>query len=311
MKRFALLLISLTLLPVVALAAATSTASEPDLFNLPGAAAKTDNSQATKKSNDSSDSTADLFSLIEAHNKKNDGVTSGETPEEGAIKPTETEDPLEPYNRLVYKFNDRMDKYVAKPVSRIYNKIMPRPLNNMVNHFFNNVDNITTVANDLLQFNFYQATSDSWRLLVNSTVGIGGAFDVASDIGLEENVEDFGLTLAKWGWTDSDYFMIPVLGPSTVRDAGGKPINYEMSIFPRIKKVFYRNSLYVYYLLNERAQLLRYQGVFDSAAIDPYVFVRDAYLQRRAYLVKRNDELSDPYTAKDMQPHYDSDYLYQ
>jgi phospholipid-binding lipoprotein MlaA len=222
----------------------------------------------------------------------------------------EAKDPLEKYNRIVYKINDRLDEYIAKPAAEFYNKIFPRPLNNMVNNFFMNFDTVTTVANDVLQANFYQATSDTWRLFMNTTVGIGGLFDPASSLGLKHNEEDFGLTMAKWGWTDSSYFVIPILGPSTVRDAGGRIVNYELSIFPYIKNVFARNALYIWRLLNQRAQLLRFQGVFDQAAIDPYVFSKNAYLQHRNYLIQRNVELNDPYKAHDMKKYYKPFYLY-
>jgi len=276
-----------------------------------------DNKGVDKKgeSTNSDDESMDaIFAAINQGQASNSSSQTGATDEAviaSNAQTVEPKDPLEGYNRFAYKVNDTLDKYIAKPASHIYNSVMPRPLNNMVNRAFENLDTIPTVLNDLLQANFYQATSDTWRLAINSTIGIGGAFDVAADMGLEYNVEDFGLTLAKWGWTNSVYFVIPILGPSTIRDALGRPVNYTMSVFPYIRKVFWRNSLYVWYLLNQRAQLLRFQKVFDQAAIDPYVFTRNAYLQRRAYLIERDNELNDPYNKKDMKKYYDPNYLYE
>jgi phospholipid-binding lipoprotein MlaA len=260
------------------------------------AAAKPGEPSDTKKTGDASTESDDGFiSLL---------------PEETTTAAANPKDPLETYNRIVYKINDKLDIYFAKPVSKLYNKILPRPLNNMVDRFFMNFDTITSIANDVLQANFYQTTSDSWRLLINSTAGIGGLFDIAAKLGLKHNMEDFGLTMAKWGWTDSSYFVIPVLGPSTVRDAGGRIVNYEISFFPYIKSVFRRNALYIWRLLNQRAQLLRFEGVFDQAAIDPYVFSRNAYLQHRNYLIQRNQVLNNPYKPKDMKKFYHPFYLY-
>ena len=127
-------------------------------------------------------------------------------------------DPYEPFNRVMYNFNDFIDRALLKPAAKLYNKIMPIPLRKGISNIFSNLDNIPTVANDVLQTNFYQAASDSWRFAINSTVGIAGFFDVAEDLGLERNFEDLGLTFAQWGWKTSNYLVLPFIGPSTVRD---------------------------------------------------------------------------------------------
>jgi phospholipid-binding lipoprotein MlaA len=205
-------------------------------------------------------------------------------------------DPYERFNRVMFSFNEVVDNSVVKPLATLYNKIMPKPLNKGVSNFFTNIDTIPTVLNDLLQANLYQATSDSWRLGINSTVGILGFFDMATDMGLEPNTEDFGLTLAQWGYKNSNYIVIPFLGPSTVRDGVGFFINYQfLTIYPYIYPVNDRYRLYLFGVLQRRAELVRFQSVLEQAAVDKYVFMRDAYMQRRSYQIQRNKELGDPY----------------
>lgn len=208
-------------------------------------------------------------------------------------------DPYEKFNRVVYAFNEGFDRVILRPVAELYIKIVPKPLAKGISNFFNNIDTIPTVINDVLQGNFYQATSDSWRLVINSTVGVLGLVDVASMIGLEPNSEDFGLTLARWGYKNTHYLVIPFFGPSTVRDALAWPVNYEyFTLYPYIYPVRTRYEVYAVGLVSRRADLLRFQEVFAQATIDKYAFLRDAYLQRRAYLIERNQELGDPYLEK-------------
>ena len=216
-----------------------------------------------------------------------------------AIAADNPNDPYEKFNRVMYVFNETFDMLVLRPVSTLYLKIMPKPLTKGVGNFFNNIDNIPTVINDVLQGNIYQATSDSWRFAINSTIGILGFFDVASLMGLEPNAEDFGLTLARWGYKNSNYLVVPFLGPSTVRDAIAWPINYEyFTVYPYIYPVKARYAIYSVGVVSRRADFIRFQGVFAQAAVDKYAFMRDAYMQRRAYLIERNQELSDPYLEK-------------
>jgi|GEM_PF-564215 phospholipid-binding lipoprotein MlaA len=205
-------------------------------------------------------------------------------------------DPLEPINRFIFGFNEQFDKLIFKPVAELYNKIVPRPMNIALDDFFNNLAEMPVIINDLLQANFYQATSDGWRLAINSTVGIGGIFDFASDAGLEKNDQGFGLTLAKWGYVQSNYFVVPFIGPSTIRDTISIPVYYYTTVFPLIDNVPVRNTMLGLRYVDLRARLLRFQSVYDQIAIDPYVFMRSAYLQRRAYQIKRVSELDNPYT---------------
>ncbi len=208
-------------------------------------------------------------------------------------------DPYERFNRAMFQFNEVVDRLIMKPIATLYIKIVPKPLSKGLSNFYNNIDTIPTVANDLLQANFYQGTSDAWRLAINSSVGILGFFDFATDMGLEPNKEDFGLTLAQWGYRDSNYLVLPLLGPGTVRDQIGWPINYYfLTIYPHIYPVIQRNELYLTSLVVKRAELLRYQNVLEEASLDDYTFIRDAYMQRRAYQLERNAELNDPYLEK-------------
>lgn len=208
------------------------------------------------------------------------------------------EDPYEPFNRAMFKFNDFLDRYFIKPVATLYNQIIPKPLAKGFSNFFSNIDMVPTIVNDVLQGNFYQATSDTWRFAINSTIGIAGFFDVASRIGLEPNSEDFGLTLAQWGYKNSSYLVLPFIGSTTFRDGIGFPVTYYMSIYPYIKSDDWRYGLYLGSILVRRADLLHYESFMQQIAVDKYVFVRDAYMQHRNYLIERNKQLGNPYLAK-------------
>lgn len=198
-------------------------------------------------------------------------------------------DPHEKLNRIVYGFNDVVDRAVLKPVASLYNKIIPKPLNKGLSNVFTNIDTIPTVINDLLQGNFYQTFNDAWRLGINTTVGLGGFFDVATEVGLPYNYNDLGLTFAKYGWRSSNYLVLPFVGPSTVRDGIAWPINFQyLTLYPYIKNKPIRYSLYGTSIVSKRANALRYEGIMDEAALDRYVFMRDAYLQSRNHKIEAN-----------------------
>jgi phospholipid-binding lipoprotein MlaA len=217
----------------------------------------------------------------------------------GGVFASNPDDPLEPVNRVIFKFNDAFDTVFFRPVALLYNKIVPKPIATGIFNIYRNIDNVPTVLNDLLQLNLYQATSDAWRLGINTTIGLGGFFDVASQIGLEPNYEDFGLTLARWGYTKSMYIQIPFFGPGTIRDSSGYLVDYYyLSIYPYIQPLRDQYALYFFGVLVRRADLLRYEDFMQEAAIDKYVFMRDAYLQHRNYLIERNKQLGDPYLNK-------------
>lgn len=196
-------------------------------------------------------------------------------------------DPYEKINRKIFSFNDTLDTYVLVPVAETYNKVMPKPLARGIHRFFSHLNLFPTVANDLLQGNVYQATSDSWRFIVNTTAGLGGFYDIATEIGLEPNSQDFGLTLASWGYTDSSYLVLPFLGPSTVRDAFGLGVDaYLFNFYNYIDdtRTFY--TLYALNIIDKRAYLLRYQDLYNQIALDRYTFIRDSYLNQRNNVIR-------------------------
>ncbi|RDI41710.1 MlaA family lipoprotein [Aquicella lusitana] len=207
-------------------------------------------------------------------------------------------DPLERFNRVMFTFNDKLDQFILKPVATVYNKIMPKPLNKGIHNFFNNIGELPTIANDVLQLNFYQASNDFWRFGVNTTVGILGFFDVASRINLKYYSNDFGLTLAAWGYKSSNYLVLPFFGPSTIRDGIGLPVDYfAFSVYPYIEPDSTRYAVYALGAVDRRAQLLKFESVMEEAALDKYVFVRNAYLQRRSYQIEQNKQRGYQYQA--------------
>ena len=191
-------------------------------------------------------------------------------------------DPLEGFNRGVYKFNDTVDKAAIKPVAGAYKAVVPSPVRSGVDNFFSNLGTVVTIVNDLLQFKFGQAMDDTGRFVINTTFGIGGLIDVASMDGIEKRNEDFGQTLGYWGWKDSTYIVLPFLGPSTLRDTGGLVVDGAF-----IDPLYYlhpvrdRNQLLVTKFIDKRSQYLPASDLLDEAALDPYAFMRDAYQQRR------------------------------
>lgn len=216
--------------------------------------------------------------------------------------PVNPEDPYESFNRVMFKFNDVIDTVVLRPLAGLYIKIMPKPFAKGLSNFYANVDNIPTVINDVLQGNLHQAINDTGRFAINSTVGILGLFDVASHFGLEPNAEDFGLTLASWGYKKSSYLVMPFLGPSTLRDTVGFPITYYyMSAYPYIHPKSAEYAWYFGGVVVRRADLLQADGFMKQAAIDKYVFIRDAYLQRRNFLIERNRQSLHLSAPKDME----------
>lgn len=187
-------------------------------------------------------------------------------------------DPLEPINRGIYRFNDTIDKAVVKPVAQGYSAVMPAVGKIMVMNFFSNLDDVVVTANDLLQFKLVQGFSDGMRFFVNSTIGVFGLIDVASSGGLKKHHEDFGQTLGKWGVGNGPYLVLPILGPSTLRDSAGLYTDGYPSPMYQIKHIPTRNQAYVGRGISWRAEFLDQEKVLREAMIDPYEFTRDNYL---------------------------------
>ena len=206
----------------------------------------------------------------------------------GCASTHNTKDPLEPLNRGVYYFNDKVDKAVIKPVAKAYSAVMPEPAKNMVRNFFSNLDDVLVTINDLLQFKFAQAASDGTRFVFNSTFGVFGLFNFADR--LEKHNEDFGQTLGYWGMGSGPYIVIPFLGPSTVRDGAGLYVDSQADLIGQLDHIPTRNQVYATKVINIRAGLLEQEKVLDeAAAMDRYAFIRDAWLQRRQSLVYDGD----------------------
>lgn len=202
-------------------------------------------------------------------------------------------DPYEHFNRDTFAFNDFWDRNLLKPVAKVYRTIMPTPLRQGVTNFFRNLNTLSTIANDILQFNFYQMANDSWRMAINTTVGIGGLFDVASRIGLDYYENDFGMTLAKYGWENSNYLVIPFYGSYTLRDGVSMPVDFFLlSAYQFIDDDLLRYGLYAVGVVNTRADALKYENLLQAAAVDKYAFVRNAYMQHRAEQIRKNQNLS-------------------
>jgi phospholipid-binding lipoprotein MlaA len=209
-------------------------------------------------------------------------------------------DPLERVNRAVFAFNDTADKAVFTPLAKGYRAVLPGFLRTGISNFFSNLEDVWVSVNDFLQGKFQEGSEDLTRVMFNSTFGIAGIFDFASDVGLPKRNEDFGQTLGRWGIESGPYVVIPFLGPSTFRDGFGLIFDYEADlVYWATESVPVRNSLYATRAISNRAKLLDATSVLEQAALDRYAFVRDAWLQRRRNLVydgnppRERDELDD------------------
>jgi len=210
------------------------------------------------------------------------------------------DDPFESVNRVTYKFNDTLDKTIATPIAKGYNAVMPGPLRTMINNFFSNIGDATIMANELLQGKITDGTEDLMRITMNTFFGIGGLFDFATPAGLPKHDQDFGLTLGHWGVPAGPYVVLPVFGPSTVRDTvglvgdlKGDPTGY---FRPAV-----RNPLYGLNFVSTRARYLGATDLLSAAALDKYSFERDAYLGHRKY------QLTGGKSVDDALPDYGSD----
>lgn len=203
-----------------------------------------------------------------------------------------TEDPLEPVNRGVFWVNDKADRLAIRPVAKGYDTITPGPIKRGISNVFRNLGTPNTAINQFLQGKPRQGMSDLGRFLVNSTVGLLGWFDVASRSGLPHHDEDFGQTFAVWGVGSGAFLMLPGRGPTTVRDTVGDLLDFLTNPLTLISPDRDRYIAYGVGLLDTRAQLLAVDGLISG---DPYVFVRDAYLQRREFLINDGIIEDDPF----------------
>jgi phospholipid-binding lipoprotein MlaA len=222
---------------------------------------------------------------------------TGPMPDPFADVGTTDHDPYESMNRSTQHFNEELDRKIFEPLARGYNKIMPAPVSRSVTNFFNNLEEPRIVLNGLLQGKFHQAASDTIRFFINTTVGIGGLFDVAKHGNLPRHEEDFGQTLAVWGMKESSYFVIPLLGPSSFRDATGQVVDFFTYPLLYYHDEVVKWSLYGLLLVDRRANLLTATDVlYEAAGEDRYEFMREFYFQiRKNQIYDGNPPLDLPY----------------
>jgi phospholipid-binding lipoprotein MlaA len=189
-------------------------------------------------------------------------------------------DPLEPMNRTIFRFNDAVDRNVAVPIAKGYQKVTPHPVRTAISNFFSNIGDLSTIANELLQLKITDATEDLMRFAMNTTFGIGGLIDFATPARLPKHHQDFGLTLGHWGVPTGPYIVLPVFGPSTFRDGIGLAVDVRFNPFNYFEPAA-RTPLYITQFVNTRSDLLGATNILQQAALDKYSFVRDAYLQQR------------------------------
>ena len=200
------------------------------------------------------------------------------------------DDPWEAVNRPIFQFNDFLDTYALKPLAKGYQAVTPQFVEDGIHNVFNNLGDVTNLANNILQLKPYEAGVDTARLIVNTTFGLGGLIDVGTHMGLTRSDEDFGQTLGYWGVGSGPYVVIPVLGPSTVRDAVAKYPDTYTRPYRYVDDVPVRNSVFALNVVDTRANLLSAEKLITG---DKYIFIRNAYLQNREFRVKDGEVEDD------------------
>lgn len=190
-------------------------------------------------------------------------------------------DPLEPINRSVYRFNEGVDRAVLIPVATVYRDTLPLMVRTGVSNFFGNLGDVWNLANNVMQLKLQNSAETFMRLNVNTIFGLGGLLDIASEAGIERHHGDFGQTLGRWGVPTGPYVVLPLLGPSTVRDTAALPVDHYGDALTAVHDIGARNSLSVLRIVDERANFLRASQMLNEAALDKYSFTRDAFMQRR------------------------------
>jgi len=220
----------------------------------------------------------------------------------GCASTNDPRDPLEPLNRGVYKFNEGLDTMLVRPVAEMYQGVVPPIARTGVSNVYSNLNDVVVALNNLLQGKITEAVSDVGRILINTTAGLLGLFDVATPAGLEKHDEDFGQTLGYWGVGDGPYLVLPFVGPRNLRDTAGLFVDWETDPLLHFDPVRTRNQLWALRLVSRRAELLGASNLLSVAALDEYEFVRDAYLQRRRNLVHDGNPPREKDAAIDIKP---------
>ncbi|RQR27197.1 MULTISPECIES: VacJ family lipoprotein [unclassified Burkholderia] len=225
------------------------------------------------------------------------GCATVQTPTKG--------DPLEGFNRSMYKFNDTVDTYALKPVAKGYQYVVPQPVRDSVTNFFSNIGDVYIAANNIVQLRIADGVGDIMRVVINTVFGVGGLFDVATIAKLPKHTADFGITMGRYGMPSGPYLVLPLLGPSTLRDTAGLGVDYVGNPLTYVKPDGLSWGLFGVNLVNTRANLLGAGDVLDAAALDKYSFVRNAYLQRRQMLIDNARGEASTTSSNDALPKYD------
>ena len=199
-------------------------------------------------------------------------------------------DPFESLNRSVVSFNDSLDRAVIKPVAIVYRDVTPSPVRTGVTNFFGNLKDVWSVVNNGLQGKGEHAGDSLGRVMINTVFGLGGLLDMAGEANIPKHTEDFGQTLGVWGVPAGPYLVLPVLGPSTVRDTAALIVDTQADVVSTTGNIPVRNTLQVTRAVNVRANLLKAGNLLDEAALDRYTFAREVHLQRRRSLIRPNDQ---------------------
>ncbi|MGZ3253308.1 MAG: MlaA family lipoprotein [Burkholderiaceae bacterium] len=207
----------------------------------------------------------------------------------GCATTNNSNDPFEGFNRAMFSFNDKLDKVALKPAASAYQAVTPSFIQTGIGNFFGNLGDVWTAVNNLLQGKGADGMSDIMRVVINSTLGLGGLIDIGTEAGFQKHKEDFGQTLGKWGVKAGPYVVLPLLGSSTLRDTIALPLDFKGDLWLYADPVRLRNAGSIIRLVDKRASLLDAGNLIEDAALDPYQFVRDAYLQRRKNQVYDGD----------------------
>ena len=212
-------------------------------------------------------------------------------------------DPWESFNRKIFSFNEGLDQAVVRPVAVTYKTYTPELIQTGVSNFFGNLRDLWSAVNSALQAKPGDALENTGRFLINTTVGIYGVFDVATHLGLQRHSEDLGQTLGRWGVGTGPYLVLPLFGPSNVRDGLGLSVDSQANLINQVSSIPERNTLYVTRVVDVRAKLLNLTDQVDQVALDKYSFARDAYLQKRLNDVYDGDppQTQDPSEQTDQE----------
>lgn len=198
-----------------------------------------------------------------------------------SVPSPDARDPMESWNRGVYGFNDALDRAVVKPVATVYRGVLPQWMRSGVGNFFNNLEDVWSIVNNALQFRGRDTGDSIGRVMVNTTIGIVGLLDVASELNIERHTADFGLTLGRWGVGAGPYVVLPLLGPTTMRGVVALPVDWKGNLVNQVADEATRYGLVGLDLVDTRAKYLQAGSVVEEAALDQYSFIRDSYLQRQ------------------------------